>query len=42
MKMHTLEKVRDSLKFMKYEVAVPEDIAKKARAAIERMLELSE
>ena len=41
MKIHTLEKVRDSLKYRQYEVAVPGDIAKKARVAIERMLELS-
>ncbi len=41
MKMHTLEKVRDCLKNMKYEVKVPEGVAKKARISIERMLELS-
>ncbi len=41
MKMHTLEKVRDALKYNQYEVRVPEDIANKARGAIERMLSLS-
>jgi quinolinate synthase len=38
MKMITLEKVRDSLRDMKYEVTVPEDVAAKARLAIERMV----
>jgi quinolinate synthase len=38
MKMITLEKVRDSLRDMKYEVTVPRDVAAKARLAIERMV----
>ena len=38
MKMITLEKVRDSLRDMKYEVTVPSDVAAKARLAIERMV----
>ena len=38
MKMITLEKVRDSLRDMKYEVTVPEDVAAKARLAIDRMV----
>ena len=38
MKMITLKKVRDSLRDMKYEVTVPEDVAAKARLAIERMV----
>ncbi|RLF48701.1 MAG: quinolinate synthase [Thermoplasmata archaeon] len=40
MKKITLEKVRDSLKNMQYRVTVPDDIARKARRAIERMLAL--
>src|SRR6266516_2700420 len=38
MKMITLEKLRDSLRDGKYEVTVPEEIARSARRAIERML----
>ena len=38
MKMITLEKLRDSLRDVKYEVTVPEEIARRARRAIERML----
>jgi len=41
MKMITLEKLLISLKEDKYEVRVPEDIAFKARKAIDRMLEIS-
>ena len=38
MKMITLEKLRDSLRDMKFEVTVPDDVAAKARLAIERMV----
>lgn len=38
MKMITLEGIRDSLRDMKHEVLVPEDIARGARLAVERML----
>jgi len=38
MKMITLEKLRDALRDWKYEVAVPEDLAARARLAIERMV----
>jgi quinolinate synthase len=38
MKMITLEKLRDSLRDGKYEVTVPDDVAAKARLAIERMV----
>jgi quinolinate synthase len=41
MKMHTLEKVYDSLVEDKYEVTVPKEIAAKARLAIDRMLAIS-
>jgi quinolinate synthase len=41
MKMITLEKLLISLKEDKYEVKVPEDIAFKARKAIDRMLEIT-
>jgi quinolinate synthase len=40
MKMITLEKLRDSLRDMRYEVTVPADIAAKARQAVERMVAL--
>lgn len=38
MKQITLEKLRDSLRNLKYEVTVPSDVAARARRAIERML----
>ena len=41
MKKVTLEKVRDALEKMQHEVVVPEEIAKKARKAIEKMLTIS-
>jgi quinolinate synthase len=41
MKMITLEKVLSSLQDDKYEVKVPEQTAKRARKAIDRMLEIS-
>jgi quinolinate synthase len=41
MKTITLEKVRDALAEDKHKVVVPEDTASKARAGIERMLELT-
>ncbi len=41
MKKHTLEKVYSALRDKKYVVKVPPEIAKKARAAIDRMLEIS-
>ena len=41
MKMHTLEKVKSSLMEEKFRVEVPEEIADKARSAVEKMLEVS-
>jgi quinolinate synthase len=41
MKLNTLEKMVWSLEDMVYEVTVPEEIAEKARQALQRMLELS-
>ena len=41
MKLHTLEKVKKSLMEEKFRVIVPEEIADKARGAVERMLEVS-
>ena len=38
MKQITLEKVRDALRDLKYEVTVPRDVAARARRAIDRML----
>lgn len=38
MKMITLSKLRDSLRDLKYEVKVPEDLAARARIPIERMV----
>ena len=40
MKKVTLEKVRDSLEKSQYEVKVPEEVANRARKAIQRMLEV--
>ncbi|HKA60272.1 MAG TPA: quinolinate synthase NadA [Gemmatimonadales bacterium] len=40
MKQITLEKLRDSLRDLKYEVTVPADVAARARRAIERMLSI--
>ncbi|HNX68982.1 MAG TPA: quinolinate synthase NadA [Candidatus Omnitrophota bacterium] len=39
MKMTTLKSVRDSLEKMQYRVTVPEDVRRKAKAAVDRMLE---
>ncbi len=41
MKAITLKHIYESLRDMKYEVEVPEEIAERARRAIERMLEMS-
>ncbi len=41
MKLHTLEKVKNSLLNQEFVVKVPEDIAKKAKIAIDRMLDVS-
>ncbi|MBC7118266.1 MAG: quinolinate synthase NadA [Methanobacteriaceae archaeon] len=41
MKLHTLPKVKKSLLNEEYAVKVPDNIAKRARKAVERMLELS-
>ena len=38
MKMITLEKLRDSLREMRYQVTVPPDVALRAREAVERMV----
>jgi quinolinate synthase len=38
MKMITLPKLRDSLRDMRYEVRVPEDVARRARVPIDRMV----
>jgi quinolinate synthase len=38
MKMITLEKLRDSLKYLRHRVTVPADTARRARRAIDRML----
>ncbi len=40
MKQITLPKVRDSLRDMRFEVTVPDDVAARARLAIERMVEI--
>lgn len=41
MKTITLEKVRDSLRELKYQITVPPEIAVRARLAIDRMVEVS-
>ncbi|UTB33415.1 MAG: quinolinate synthase NadA [Methanobacterium sp. ERen5] len=41
MKLHTLEKVKNSLLNQEFVVKVPEDLAKKAKIAIDRMLNVS-
>ncbi len=41
MKLHTLEKVKNSLLNEEFIVSVPQDIADKARGAVERMIEVS-
>ncbi|MCL2115704.1 MAG: quinolinate synthase NadA [Methanobrevibacter sp.] len=41
MKLHTLDKVKNSLENEKYEVFVEEEIAKKSLNAVERMIEVS-
>ena len=41
MKMISLEKLRDSLREMRHEVKVPEDIAERARIPIERMVAIN-
>ena len=40
MKLITPEKLERSLTEMVYEVTVPEDVARRARGAIERMIEI--
>ena len=40
MKMINLSKVHDSLVHDRYQVKVPENVAKKARKAIDRMLQI--
>jgi quinolinate synthase len=40
MKLITLEKLRDSLAHLRYEVSVPPDTAARARRAIDRMLSI--
>ncbi len=41
MKLHSLEKVKNSLLNEKYVISVPEDIAKKSLKAVKRMLDVS-
>jgi quinolinate synthase len=41
MKLNTLEKLLWSLEDLEHKVVVPEEIARKGRLAIERMLEIS-
>jgi quinolinate synthase len=40
MKMITLPKLRDSLRAMRFEVKVPQDVAARARVPIERMVSI--
>lgn len=40
MKLNTLEKIVRTLEKLQYEVKVPEDIARRARIPIERMLQI--
>jgi quinolinate synthase len=40
MKLNTLEKILWSLEDMVYRVTVPDEIARKARLSIQRMLEI--
>jgi quinolinate synthase len=40
MKQITLPKVRDSLRDLRHQVTVPDDVAKRARVAIQRMVEI--
>jgi quinolinate synthase len=40
MKLNTLSKIRDSLRELKHEVTVPDEIAVKARVAIDRMVSI--
>jgi quinolinate synthase len=40
MKLTTLEKLYWSLRDLEYEVTVPDEIAQKARRAVDRMLEV--
>jgi quinolinate synthase len=42
MKKITLKKLYESLKDTKYEINVPKDIAKDAKKALDKMIELSE
>ena len=42
MKVTTLEDVRDSLKFMRYEIEVPEDVRVGAERALQRMFEIEQ
>lgn len=41
MKLNTLEKLRDSLDYLKPEILIPEDVRVKAERSVRRMLELS-
>ena len=42
MKVTSLEDVRDSLKLMRYEIEIPEDIRVPAERALRRMFEANE